>query len=126
MFKLIVAMLVVLAVSSAAASSCATTGCPATQACYGASGSTPSCYTYGNCGIIPCPVGQSCLIVGGHAQCVVPTTCPTCSFGSACYFYPGTASPDCYAAANCGIVPCPTGQSCLKTPTGGRNCVVAL
>ncbi|GAM21913.1 hypothetical protein SAMD00019534_050880 [Acytostelium subglobosum LB1] len=126
MYKLVLALIVLSCVYTANASTCATTGCPSNQACYGAAGSAPSCYTFGNCGIVPCPSGQSCLVINGSAHCVAASICPTCPSNSACYQFPGTSAPDCYTYTNCGIVPCPAGQSCLSTPTGGHACVAAF
>ncbi|EGG22334.1 hypothetical protein DFA_04452 [Cavenderia fasciculata] len=114
-------------IAVASASSCASRGCPTNQACYGAAGAAPSCYTYGNCGIVPCGQGKSCLVVNGQATCVTPTVCPTCASGTACYFFPGTYGPACFSTnVNCGIVPCAAGQTCVANPFGGASCVVAL
>ncbi|EFA78030.1 hypothetical protein PPL_08676 [Heterostelium album PN500] len=122
--------LLAICISVTLASTCATTGCPADRGCYGTINATPACYKYGNCGIVPCPHGQSCLVIGGHAQCVVPTHCPACNSNQACAFASGNCgivpcSPGCYTYGNCGIVPCPHGQSCLVIG-GHAQCVHAL
>ncbi|EFA82711.1 hypothetical protein PPL_04406 [Heterostelium album PN500] len=128
MLKIVALLAICIAVASA--STCATTGCPANQACYGTINATPTCYTYGNCGIVPCPSGQSCLVIAGQAQCVAPTVCPTCSADQACAFVTGNCgivpcSPGCFTYGNCGIVPCPSGQSCVVV-AGHAQCVNAL